>query len=618
MSTELILTFVILLITTILFIHGKLRPDFVALGALLSLTLLDIITPSEAFSGFSNSVVIMIAGLFVIGAGIFNTGLAEEISNRLLKFGQGNELKLLLIIMLTTGLFSAFLSNTGTVALMIPIVVSMAIRINSSPAKFLIPLALASSLGGNLTLIGSPPNLIVSNTLEEHGFQPMSFFGFTPIALVILVSGTIFMLTIGRKLLPKRTKVDERAAEQFTPEQLAGIYKTYNYLHLIKVGSESTLLNQKLIDLQLTEKYGVTVVSIQRETDELLPFRQNNNHIVPKTGTKFYPGDLVLLFGSREEVKRLAEDYDVELLKNQSEQEARKHFLTRDYGMAEVVVAPQSKFHKRTIRELHFRKKYGLTVLALNRNGKYIQSNIGKTRLQYGDTLLIHGEWEKIELLAEITSNLVIVGRISETVKTAKASGKAPVAAAIMLAMLTVMTLELLDPVITVLVAAFLMIITGCVRSTTDAYRSVDWESIILIAAMLPMATALEKTGGLMMITDAIVNHLGSYGPYAVLIGLYLLTTVISQFISNTATAVLFAPIAISAAMALSVSPYPFLVSVAIAASMSFSTPVSSPTNALVLNPGGYKFKDFVKVGVPLQLFIFVITVIFIPFFYPL
>lgn len=617
MNIQMLLTFMILLLTAALFIHGRLRPDFVAVGSMLTLTLLNIITPSEAFSGFSNSVVVMIAGLFIVGAGIFNTGLAEQLSNRLLAFGQGNETRLLIIIMLTVAFFSAFMSNTGTVALMIPVVVSMALQMNSSPAKFLIPLAFASSLGGILTLIGTPPNLIVSNTLVEYGFEPMSFFGFTPIGLIVLISGTLFMITFGKKLLPNNEGVDARAVEHFTPEQLAGIYKIYNSLHLVEVPKQSKLIGQKLINLHLPETYGITVVSIHRKVDDRFPFMSNGQYIVPKTETMFKEKDVILLFGHRYEIEKLATHYDVHLLTNQTEYEAREHFLTRDYGMTEVVVTPQSKFHKKTIRELQFRKKYGCTVLALNRDGKYIQSDVGKQRLQYGDALLIHGEWEKIEWLAEITKDLVVIGRISETAKTAKASGKAPIAAAIMIFMLLLMTFEIVDPVISVLISAFLMIVTGCVRSTYDAYQAIDWESIVLIAAMLPMATALEKTGGVALISRLLVEVLGDYGPYAVLTGFYLLTTIISQFISNTATAVLFAPIAITTAISLSLSPYPFLISVAIAAGMAFSTPVASPTNALVLNAGGYQFKDFVKVGVPLQLFLFIVTLIVIPRLFP-
>lgn len=617
MNIEMIFTFILLLFTTVLFIHGRLRPDFVALGSLLSLTLLNIITPAEAFAGFSNSVVIMIAGLFIVGAGIFNTGLAEQLSNRLLKLGRGNETRLLIIIMLTVAFFSAFMSNTGTVAVMLPVVVSMALSIQASPAKFLIPLAFASSLGGVLTLIGTPPNLIVSNTLAEHGYEPMSFFGYTPIGMVILISGTLFMVFFGKRLLPDGEGVDGKTADHFTPEQLAGIYKTYHFLHLVQISEGSSLIGKSLQELDLPEKYGLTVVSLKRQSGDRLPLFSSQEQIVPKTGTIFEHKDYVLLFGSEAEVLRLSRDFQVEPLKEQREAEARGQFLTRDYGMTELVVTPQSKFHKKSLRELHFRKTYGCNVLAINRNGKYIQQNVGKERLQYGDALLIHGEWDQIELLAEVTKDVVVVGRVSERAKSAKASGKAPIAAGIMLFMLLIMTFELIDPVVTVLLSAFLMIVTGCVRSTGDAYRSIDWESLILIAAMLPMATALEKTGGVELISDVLIDQLGGYGPYAVLIGFYVLTTILSQFISNTATAVLFAPIAVTTAIGLSVSPYPFLMSVAIAAGMAFSTPVASPTNALVLNAGGYKFKDFVKVGVPLQFFLLVITIVVIPLFFP-
>lgn len=610
-------TFIILLITTLFFIHGKLRTDLVAVGSLLALTLFGIITPPEALAGFSNSVVIMFAGLFIVGAGIFNTGLAKQIGNRLILLGRGSETRLLIIIMITVGIFSAFMSNTGTVAVLMPVVISVALSMKVSPAQLLMPLAFASSLGGVLTLIGTPPNLVASNLMREQGYEPMGFFAFTPIGLVALIAGIFFMVTIGKKMLPKQS-INELSSESIDPNRLAGTYKIYPFLHIVKVDEGSPLIGPTLANLQLTNKYGVTVVSIERVGNGTFPSITNVEQIVPKARTKIEVGDRLLLLGEVEDRNKFYDQLHLIDKNKNLQDESRNFLLSEQFGISEMIVTPNSQFEHKTFRELHFRKKYGLSILAIYRNGKYIKTDAGKMRLRAGDALLVHGDWSRIEALANASQNLIVVGRLSEVVASEVARGKAPLAGGIMLAMLMAMTFEIVDPVITVLIAAFLMVITGCVRSMDDGYRKINWESIVLIAAMLPMATALEKTGGVQYISDSVIDLLGDYGPIAVLAGFYTLTMIISQFISNTATAVIFAPIAITTALELGVSPYPFVITVAVAASMAFATPVASPTNALVMNAGGYKFVDYVKIGIPLQLFLAVILLIFIPIFYPL
>lgn len=607
------ITFIILILTTVLFIHGKYRSDIVAVASLLALTLFGIITPQEALAGFSNSVVIMIAGLFIVGAGIFNTGLAKQIGNTLIQLGNNNENRLLIIIMVTVGVFSAFMSNTGTVAVLLPVVISIAISMKISPSKLLIPLAFASSLGGVLTLIGTPPNLVASNMLEDNDFTPLSFFDFTPIGLVALISGIIFMVTIGKRLLPNNT-VTEISEEAIDLNKLIGVYKVHPFLHIVQISEDSPILTKNLAALQLTNTYEITVVAIERKENRTIPQLQQKTQVIPKASTSFEVGDVVLLLGEEAAVNVFVADYHLNKL---SIKTAKKYLLSNRFGISEIIIPPHSNFEHKTIRELHFRKKYNCSVLAIFRNGKYIQTDACKMKLQNGDALLVHGEWAKIEALAKTSSDLIVVGRVSDAAATETARGKAPIAGAIMLLMLLLMTLELIDPVITVLIAAFLMVITGCVRSIGDGYQKINWESVVLIAAMLPMATALENTGGVKYISDSVIHLLGDYGPLAVLIGFYVLTTLLSQFISNTATAVIFAPIAITSAIELGVSPYPFVVTVAVAASMAFATPVASPTNALVMNAGGYQFKDYVKIGVPLQIFLAVILIIFIPIFYP-
>ncbi|WP_153126238.1 SLC13 family permease [Peribacillus tepidiphilus] len=611
-----LLTFLILIVTTFFFIQEKVRSDLVAFGSLLALTLTNVITPKEALAGFSNSVVIMIAGLFIVGAGIFNTGLAKSIGHSLLKWGGNSEIKLLLIVMLTVGVFSGFLSNTGTVAVLLPVVMSMAMELKISPSRFLIPLAFASSLGGVLTLIGTPPNLVVSGMLKESGFEKLSFFDFTGIGLVALGAGLLFMVIIGRKLLPNHDFTSNISGKEISAGELAGMYKIYDQLHFVHVPEASEIVGERLLDLKLPVRYEITVIEIERKHKEKLALKNPKQSIVARADEILHPQDLLLVFGVKEKVDSFIKDYELER-KEFNLEDIKRHFLSRTYGMTEIIITPHSSFENKSLIEIHFREKYQCSVLAINRKGDYIQTDVANEKLKHGDALLVHGKWDNIEKIAKNTHDVVVLGTVSKEASRAYASGKAPIAAGIMLFMLALMTFEVISPVIAVLVAAFLMIVTGCIRSIEEAYTMINWESIILIAAMLPMATALEKTGGIMFISDLMLKALGGFGPYGILVGFYLATMLLSQFISNTATAVIFAPIALTTAVSMGISPYPLLICVAVAASMAFSTPIASPTNALVMTAGGYSFKDFVKIGVPLQIFIGVFMIIAIPLFFP-
>lgn len=614
---DMLFTFIILIVTTIAFIFGRWRSDVVAVAALIVVSVTGVVSPQEAVAGFSNSVVIMIAALFIVGAGIFNTGLASQIGHQLVRFGGKNETKMLIIVMLTVGLFSAFMSNTGTVAILLPVVISMAIQMKVSPAKFLIPLAYASSLGGTITLIGTPPNLVVNEILKEHDFNRFHFFGFAPIGIVALIVGIVFMVLIGKRLLPKGGSFSFEAYQNFTSTEIAGFYKIFDRLHLLRVQSGSLLMNKSLTELNLPEKYGVTFITIKRKGNERFPFQSRTPHLLtPKD--LINEGDTILAFGEKKDIDHLLADYLLEEMELKNQKDFQENFFSRSFGLTEVLITPQSSFVGKTLKDVHFRTKYHCNVLAINRRGNYIQENVSSTRFRVGDALILHGRWEDIELIDHHEHhNIVVVGKISDEAGTAFAKGKASVAGVIMLFMLVMMTTEWIPPVIACIVAAFLMLITGCLRSTNEAYQKINWESVVLIAAMLPMATALENTGGVKFISDLIINSLGEYGPYAILSGFYLLTMTFSQFISNTATAVIFAPVALASAQVLEMSPYPLLMGVAVAASMAFSTPVASPTNAMVMSAGGYQFKDYVKVGLPLQIVLAVIMILFIPFVYP-
>ena len=612
---QLTLTFIILGITVVLFMTNKLRADLVAILALLSFVLTGILTPVEALSGFSNSVVIMIAALFVIGAGILRTGLAQMAGTLLLRYSGDSEKRLFILLLVIVASVGAFMSNTGTVALMLPIVISIAISINSSPSKYLIPLSYMASFSGLLTLIASPPNLIISQMLVDNGYEKLGFFQITPIGIIGVIVGLIYLYSVRNSLLPKGKKAsNSNQAQKLSTKQLAADYQLGGNLYVVKVPEGSEMIGKRLAQLKIPATYKLCILKISRKSKEGLNLLPMTYQEMAGPNSIIQPKDRLYVQGSAENVEQFVGDYGLAIEQGTSETE---ELVSKQLGIAEVLLTPHSKLINETLRTINFREKYNLNILGINRQGEYVVKDMSKQKLRFGDALLVQGSWESIELLSRETSNVVVIGQPKEHASMAAASGKASIAGAIMILMVLLMVFEVFPAVISVLIGAALMILTGCVRNMDDAYGQINWESIILIGAMLPMATALENTGGMVLLSEGIIQLLGGLGPLGVLGGIFLLTMTFGQFISNTATAVLFAPIGLSAALSIGVSPYPFLIAVAVGASMAFSTPVASPTNALVMTAGGYQFKDFVKIGVPLQLIMLLVMMIAIPILFP-
>ena len=613
---QLTFTFIILALTIVLFTTNRLRADLVAVMALLSLVILNILTPAEALAGFSNSVVIMIAGLFVVGAGILRTGLAGMAGNLLLKWSGDSELRLFVLLLIIVAVVGAFMSNTGTVALMLPIVVSIAISIKVSPSKFLMPLSYIASMSGLMTLIASPTNLIASQTLVDHGFEKLGFFTITPIGIIATITVILYLVAVRNKLLPnEENRSQSSAGYKLSPKKIAKEYDLQDKLFRIVVSEASTIMDQKLADLKLPATYHIYIMKIKRgAAQEGINLRPMTYQELAGPTSVIYAGDELYVQGLGEDVERFAQDFTLTV---QPFEDNVKELISKKIGVAEVLLTPQSSLIGETVSKIGFREKYNLNILGINRKGNYILKNMAEQKLRFGDAILVQGTWDEIELLSRETHDVVVVGQPREQAGAAAANGKAPIAGAIMLLMIGLMVFEVFDAVIAVLIGAVLMIITGCLRNMDDAYSKMNFESIVLVAAMLPMATALEKTGGMTILADGIISVLGDFGPYGVLMGIYLLTVVFGQFVSNTATAVLFSPIAITAAIAMDANPYTFMIGVATAASMAFATPIASPTNSLVLTAGGYKFMDFVKVGVPLQIIMFIVMMIAVPLLFP-
>lgn len=613
---QLTLTFVILGITIILFMINRLRTDLVAVLSLLAFVLTGILDPAEAFSGFSNSVVIMLAGLFIVGAGIFRTGLAQKAGNLLLRFSGESEKKLFILLLVIVACVGAFLSNTGTVALMMPIVVSIAMSMNSSPSKYLIPLSFMASFSGILTLIASPSNLIISQSLVDHGYEKLGFFEITPIGVIGAIIGIIYLFLVRNRLLPNGNKHNQSKAEhKLSPKQLAIDYQLGGRLYRVKVPAESEMVGKRLAQLKIPVQYQLCILKISRKSTDGINLLPVTYQEMAGPGSIIQSKDLLYIQGSLDNVKKLVEEYSLILEGEQSEAD---ELVSKELGIAEVLLTPHSSLINKTVRDIGFREKYNLNIIRINRQGEHVLTQTSKQRLRFGDALLVQGAWDEIELLAKETKDVVVIGQPKEHASMAAASGKAPLAGGIMLLMILLMMFEVFSAVISVLIAAVLMILTGCVRNMDDAYSRINWESIVLIAAMLPMATALDKTGGMTILSEGIVQSLGGFGAMGVLAGIYFLAMTFSQFISNTATTVLFAPIAFNAAMSLDVNPATMLIAVAVSANMALATPVASPTNALVMTAGGYKFMDFVRVGVPLQILMMIVMMVIIPLFFPL
>ena len=617
-----IATLIILLISAILFVSGKVRSDLVAICALLALLLCQILTPTEALSGFSNTTVIMMVGLFIVGGGIFQTGLAKMIGSKVMSLAGNSETRMFLLVMLVTGTIGAFVSNTGTVALMLPIIVSMATGAGKSPRRFLMPLAFASSMGGMMTLIGTPPNLIVSDTLANAGFEPLSFFSFLPVGLVILGAGILFLLPMTKLLTPKEKQSDSKK-EGKSFKELVSEYGISSTLFRVHVKDEtSAIIGQTVAELNVYRNYGLNVLEVRRSAGQNR-FVRTVSQKLASPDMVLMQGDVLYLSGEPEMVTKFAEDFTLRLLDIHTDEiEGSSSNASMDFfdiGVAEILIMPTSSMINRKVADAGFRNKFSVNVLGVRRKNEYILRNLGDVKMQDGDVLLVQGAWADIARMKSESVNWVVLGEPLQEASKVTLDHKAPIAAAIMIAMVVAMVVESIPvaPVTSVLLAAILMVMTGCVRSMEAAYKTINWQTIVLFAAMLPMSIALEKTGVSTMISGSIVDGLGDSGPRVLLAGIYAVTSLMTIFISNTVTAVLMAPIALQCAMQIGVSPVPFMFAVTVAASMCLASPFSTPPNALVMSAGQYTFMDYIKVGLPLQIFYGILMVIVLPLMFP-
>ena len=627
------ITLIILVITVAMFIWGRVRADIVALTALAALLVLGILTPAEALAGFSSPIVIMMIGLFVVGGAIMQTGLAKLTGNKLMALSRGNETITFLLVMLVTSFIGAFVSNTGTVALMMPIIMSLAAGSGMQSSRFLMPLAFAGSLGGMLTLIGTPPNLVIDEVLTEAGYQPLAFFSFFPVGIIVIAIGIIVLMPLSKIFLSK-SQGNKKKKNAKSLDDLVDEYRLLDNLHRYIVPSSRTsaardengnqldIVGKTLKELSIQKKYGVSIIEIRNEKKSRLGLVKDVNQNMAKSSSTIQVHDTLYIIGDEQKMQRFARDYGLRKMKD-----VKIDFY--DLGLTEIVVMPTSNFVGLRIGEANLRKRFGINVLGVKRGSssssssseggrggsEYITDNLIAAKLHVGDMLLVQGEWTNLAHLTADTTNWVVLDQPEKTADKVLLDYKAPVAAAIMLLMIAMMVFDFIPvaPVTAVIIAGLLTVFAGCFRNVEAAYKTINWESIVLIAAMMPMSTALEKTGVSALVSQGLVDSLGAMGPTALLAGIYFTTSLMTMFISNTATAVLMAPIALVAAQQVGVSPYSFLFAVTLGASMCFASPFSTPPNALVMKAGGYTFMDYVKVGLPLQIIIGVFMTFVLP-----
>ena len=609
MNGELIWVLSLLAIAVVLFATGKVRMDAIALMVIVAFVLSGTLTLNEAFSGFSDPNVILIAALFIIGDGLVRTGVATKMGAWLVKVAGNSETKMLVYLMLTVAGLGAFMSSTGVVAIFIPVVLSVSMRMNTSPSRLMMPLSFAGLISGMMTLVATPPNLVVNSELLREGLHGFSFFSVTPIGLVVLILGIVYMLAMRFMLKTDNGDSARDGRKRSTFRDLIREYHLTGRARRLAIRPGSPMIGQRLDDLKLRERYCANVIGVER-------WRRFRRVIVNVNGvSEFRARDVLLIDMSAS---------DVDLRQFCGEQMLEPMVLRGEYfadqaldvGMAEVALIPDSEMIGKTVREIAFRTRFGLNIVGMKRDGKAMDGSVVDEPLQLGDILLVVGNWRQIALLAKRGRDFVVLNMPVEVDDASPAHSQAPHAIFCLVLMVALMLTDEIPNPIAAIIACLLMGKFRCINAES-AYKAIHWPSIILIVGMMPFALALQKTGGVDLVVKGLMDVAGGEGPYLMLGCLFMMCAAIGLFISNTATAVLMAPIALAAAKSMGVSPYPFAMVVAMAASAAFMTPVSSPVNTLVLGPGKYSFSDFVKIGVPFTILVMVVCVLLIPVLFP-
>ncbi len=599
--------FAVIAIAAILMASNRVRFDIVALMVVMALMLSGVLTTGEALAGFGSSVVILVAGLLVIGEMLVRTGVANAVGDWILKKGGSNETRLLVLVMFSAGLLGAVMSSTAIVAIFIPIVLRIAAETRINASRLLIPMSYSALISGMLTLIATTPNIVVHEELKEAGFSGFGFFSFAPVGLAVLVVAIVYILLIGRHMLSGNTEKSDADQRSRSIDDLWDDFRLgEDYCHL-RIDSNSPLVGKTIAEALLESQYRVRVLGILRQVSS-----GEDRVTAPVASTELHAEDNLLVVGKLEDLDYvISEQALTRLPKN----EKNKQRWLWEISAATVMIHPESKLIEKSLRSAEFRSNYDLHVFGLRRANQPV-ANFKDVKLRSADSLFVVGHWSKIQQLQQNTHDFVVIELPSEHAEIVPSYRRMPVALIILVTMVLLTVFDIMSLVPAVILASLAAIFTRCL-TMEDAYRAIHWSSLVLVAGMLPLADALDKTGGTRIIVDALMSAAGDSGPYMMLSLIFFLTAGLGLVLSNTASAVLVAPIAIYIAADIGVSPYPFAVAVLIAASAAYSTPVSTPVVTLVVEPGRYKFTDFVKLGIPLLLLTYVVTLFVAPLVFP-
>lgn len=609
MSTDLVFVLFLLAAAVMMFVASRPRMDVVALIMIVMLPLTGVITMNEALAGFADPTVILIAALFVIGEGLVRTGVARRLGDWLYLKAGSSETRLVVLLMLTVAGLGSMMSSTAVVAIFIPVVLRICQNSGAAPGELMMPLSVAALISGMLTLVATAPNLVVHGELIRRGFDGFHFFAFTPFGVPVLALAIGYMLVARRWIA---ADADARASAPRRPSlrDWIGLYGLAERDYRLRISSASPLVGRRIEQTGLRER-GLHLLAVERAR------RFGVDMLRPATELVLQPGDVLLVDVVAPEVgmDAVRGEFGLETLPLDA---GGGSFTDRTHalGMVEVILPAESWLIGQTVRQAKLRDETALIAIGLRRGSTVVQGDFLAQTLKVGDTLLLVGFWDDIRHIQSSRNDMVVLNMPAELDEVAPASSRAPHALAILALVVGLMVGGVVPNVQAALIGCLLMGLFGCV-DMASAYRSISWKSLILIVGMLPFSIALQRTGGVDLAADGLVAMVGDAGPRVVLGTLFAITAALGLFISNTATAVLIAPVALAIAEDLGASPHPFAMTVALAASTAFMTPISSPVNTLVVGPGNYTFGDFVRVGVPFSIVVMAVTVLLVPLLLP-
>ncbi|MDR0780931.1 MAG: SLC13 family permease [Pseudomonadales bacterium] len=606
MNQDLLIVLALLGAAIVMFVRNRPAMDVVAVIMMTTLPLTGIISVEEALAGFSDPNIVLIAALFIVGDSLVRTGVTHRLGDWLLRCAGSSEGRLASLLMSITAGVGSVMSSTAATALFIPVVLRITRRTGIAPHRLLMVLSMGALISGMMTLIATAPNLVVNSALMRQGFEGFHFFSFTPFGVTILLLGILYMRLARRALtcdLPMTASARQPHLQDWVEE-----YALAGREYRLRIGKASPLIGRTLGSLGL-RTMGFNIIAIER------PGLLTTEIIHPVAATQLHAGDSVLIdrFVTTLNIGEIQQRFALEPLPLTG-----SYFLDQSQaiGMVEALVPPDSPLIDKTVLTSRFRSEHDLTVLGLRRATQPLTEGILDKPLHVSDTLLLIGPWRAIRRLQNDRTQLVVLKEPAELQDAAPAATRAPYALLILAAIVSVMASGIMPNVSAALVGCLLLGFWRC-TDATSAYRSIHWQTLVLIVGMMPFAVALQKTGGIDLMATGVIHALGGFGVHALLAGLFVITAVVGLFISNTATTILMAPVALAVASDVNASPYPFAMIVALAASAAFMTPVSSPVNALVVAPGNYQFADFVRIGVPFTVIVMLASVALVPWLLP-